>query len=458
MKKLILSFLLVSLTTNILFATHNQAGEIIFKQINGLTIEASIITYTKLSSVAADRDSLNICWGNGNCETIGRTNGNGNGVPIGQDTKKNIYVATHTYSGGGNYVISMTDPNRNGGIINVDWPNSENTPFILETAFTFPNPILTGPNNSPILLQPPIDIAFTGEPFLHTPNAFDIDGDSIAYELVTPLGVFSYGELTEVAPGPDNNLTMNEETGLLVWDSPQAMGTYTIAYKVKSYRNGGLIDYIIRDMQIEVEEGPGFAPEIVMENVTGNEEIILVDLGDTVTMNITVSDPDPNQQLEISATCGLFDYFNSNAFFSASASGNTGSGTFTWVVQEEHLRKEPYQLVFKVEDNTDTHFKSSLAVIRYQTSTTTDVEELTLVSEPMLFPNPVHEDYLNFYFKEGFVNYKSYKVLNLLGQEVKQGVIEADLTEVSTKGLPKGTYLFRIDDGISPIVMTFIVL
>ena len=43
------------------FATHNRAGEIHIRQIGPLTIEATIITWTKASSVNADRDTLILC-------------------------------------------------------------------------------------------------------------------------------------------------------------------------------------------------------------------------------------------------------------------------------------------------------------------------------------------------------------------------------------------------------------
>ena len=41
-------------------ATHNRAGEIWIEQIGQLTIRATIITYTKASSIPADRDTLDV--------------------------------------------------------------------------------------------------------------------------------------------------------------------------------------------------------------------------------------------------------------------------------------------------------------------------------------------------------------------------------------------------------------
>ena len=57
------------------FATHNRAGEIIYRLVAPFTYEIEIITYSKASSVAADRDSLEIFWGDGASEFLYRTNG-----------------------------------------------------------------------------------------------------------------------------------------------------------------------------------------------------------------------------------------------------------------------------------------------------------------------------------------------------------------------------------------------
>ena len=458
MKKQLLILVCSIFISNFLFATHNAAGEIIFKQINSTTVEASIITYTKASSAAADRDTLEICWGDGSCEFVGRVNGpNNSGEIIGPDTKMNIYTKVHTYAGQGHYEISMTDPNRNAGILNVNWPNSENVPFAIMTELNLFNPVINGLNNSPVLLQPPIDAAFTGEPFMHTPNAFDIDGDSIAYELIAPIGVPDYMEVTEVMAGPNNTLTMNEETGLLVWDAPQLEGLYTIAYLVKSYRNGEEIDRMIRDMQIEVEEGPGLAPEITMANVTGNEEIILVDLGDTVRLEVTASDSDADQVLAVTATCGLFDFFNSTADFSSVTNGNSATATFEWIVKEEHLREQPYELVIKAEDNTNDHFKSKLAVVRFKTSTITSVPEPATSRGIKLFPNPVNEGYFSLYFKNHDLFPKQYLIFNSLGQQMSQGIINTELTEIRVDTLSKGVYRLLIEDGKTQVVSSFVV-
>ncbi|MCI5090050.1 MAG: gliding motility-associated C-terminal domain-containing protein, partial [Phaeodactylibacter sp.] len=267
--RFLLLLMFFTMGATVVFATHNRAGEIRVELVdgdctgpNGLTVQATVITYTKASSIPADRDTLTICWGDGTCERVARSNGPGSppqGVILENDTKRNFYIATHTYPARTTYTISMTDPNRNGGILNVNFPNSDQVRFHIQTEYTFLNPQVQGCNNSPILLQPPIDIGCVGRVFTHNPNAFDADNDSLTYEFITPmqdvnLPVPNYQEVTAINPGPNNQITIDRFTGDIVWDAPQRAGEYNIAILIREYRNGQQIGSIVRDMQILVEE------------------------------------------------------------------------------------------------------------------------------------------------------------------------------------------------------------
>ena len=172
-QKLLLTLLAFLVAPLALLATHNRAGEIHIEQIGPLTIRATIITWTKTSSVNADRDTLEINWGDGVIQKVVRSNGGGippQGFPLANDIKYNIYVYEHTYPGPDSFIISMTDQNRIGGIINVNPPASDNVPFHIQTTYVFQDSQFGGTNTTPYLLQPPIDNACVGKPYKHNPK------------------------------------------------------------------------------------------------------------------------------------------------------------------------------------------------------------------------------------------------------------------------------------------------
>jgi gliding motility-associated-like protein len=344
-------------------ATHNRAGEIIYTQIGDLTIRATIITYTKTSSVDADRDSLTLVWGDGTSESVVRSNGNGD--ELDNDIKRNLYIAEHTYPGRGTYTIGFTDPNRVANILNVNAPNSIEIPFYVQTTFTFLNSQFQGSNSSVQLLSEPIDFGCVGERFVHNPNAFDVDGDSISYELAIPqeavgVPVPKYKFPDEIVVGPFNQIRLDPVTGSFVWDSPQVVGEYNIAIKINEYRGGVLIGSVIRDMQIFVSDCDNEPPTI-----DAIDEICVI-AGEEVEIPIIVNDPDAGQQVLISATGGPFELEISPAVIDLSEDYVDAPATVTlkWVTECEHISDNYYQVVIKAIDNFFAIQNSGLAALK----------------------------------------------------------------------------------------------
>jgi len=352
LQKLTILFFLFTICNNS-FATHNRAGEITYRQTGPLTIEATITTYTKASS-DADRDTLDICWGDGVCSKIPRINGpivNGNhkGENIGGNIKMNKYVTSHTYPAVGHFTISMNDPNRNQGICNVNAPVSDNVPFHIETTVTLLNESLIGPNNSPILLQPPIDIGCVGEVFVHNPNAYDI-----AFELISPLqdvgsAAVNYQFPFEINPGQNNSHYLDPSTGIFTWTTPQEPCEYNIAFYIISYRNGIAIDTMIRDMQILILECDNEPP--VIETI---DEICVI-AGEVLEFDVVTTAPiaESQQQVTISALGSPFEVTNSPATFNDATSFQQQplTRTFRWETKCEHIADQYYQVVFRATDN-----------------------------------------------------------------------------------------------------------
>jgi gliding motility-associated-like protein len=346
-----------------LYATHNRAGEIWVEQVGNcvtsLTVKAIVVTYTKASSTAADRDTLLVCWGDGTCDRVGRVNGPGNppqGELLGNDIKRNYYIGFHTYSARGAYRISTTDPNRIGGILNVNYPNSDQVKFHISTLFTIPNPQFQGCNSTPRLLQPPIDMGCVGRVFTHNPNAFDPDGDSLSYHFIVPLQddgipVPNYQFPNQINPGPNNNLSIDERTGDIVWNSPTQAGEYNLAMIIVEYRNGIPIDTLVRDMQILVEECENLPPPVV----TPFDEICVI-AGELISFDVSATAPlaETIQKVRLTALGGPFEVAVSPATFTPDT--NTFEDdpvvkTFTWQTACEHVSDQFYSVVFKAVDN-----------------------------------------------------------------------------------------------------------
>jgi len=335
MRRFIL-FIVILFCTYSLFATHNRAGEITYKHISGLTYEITLVTYT-YSLSPADRQNLIIKWGDGTSSSIQRTQK----TPLPNYVNLNIYKGTHTYSGQGEFIISMEDPNRNGGVINI--PNSINVPFYIETTLNI-NPFI-GNNDSPVLLNPPIDNGCVGFPFYHNPGAYDPDGDSLAYELVHCKGANGAFIANYQYPAASVSFSIDPITGTLSWINPTIQGEYNVAIVIKEYKNGVLKGSVTRDMQITISSCNNRPPVI-----QGNIDTCVV-IGDTLSYVIEATDVD-NDVITLRATGGPIIQTNNPALFPQPTSGiGYVQSTFSWIPICEHVEKYPYQMIYKAKDN-----------------------------------------------------------------------------------------------------------
>lgn len=458
MKQSILFFAFALCVSN-LEGTHNRAGEIIFKQLSAVNFEISVYTYTKASSVQADRDSLQIFFGDGDSKWVQRTNGvNNQGEIVGNDIKMNIYTTTHFYIGSGNYVISMTDPNRNGGILNIDPPHSDQVPFHLETELTVFSPTTMSMNQSPILMQPPIDMGCTSQPYIHNPVAFDLDGDSLAFELTTPLmsagTVVPNYSFPNTIGGGNQTLTLDPVSGTLTWDAPLQVGEYNVAFFIKEYRNGVLISKIIRDMQITINSCNNRVP------TTTTIAPIVVQAQETISFNVDANDLD-GDNVTLSALGGpLIDdgSFFQNATFTVANNGTSSpTGTFSWITACEHRQSSHHILVFRAEDDFMMNGEAMSSVnyvavpvyllnnSQNPCASLTSTKKVSLSQKLKIYPNPVHS-FLNIEFELDKPSNIDIRLFNLLGQAVLMKSITTEMIneQLQFSHLPKGIYILSV--------------
>lgn len=159
---------------------------------------------------------------------------------------------------------------RNGTITNISNPGSSGSTY----TSTIPDPTLATNNNSPRYTNFPPIFLCNNAPLKFDHSATDTDGDSIAYELCTPLdyaNASAIGNTAPVVPYPPFNinvpystgysssnpmngnppLSINPTTGELTI-TPNTVGQFVVGVCANEYRNGNLINTTKRDFQFNV--------------------------------------------------------------------------------------------------------------------------------------------------------------------------------------------------------------
>ena len=319
-------------------ATHQRAAEISYTWLGGNAYEFTLTCYTYTPSPAGlQRDSLLVQWGDGSEEFIPRVVLQN----LGEDYTLNVYKQIHNFSTSGTYTISMEDANRNFGVVNV--PNSVMVPMHIETELVI-NPFL-GYNNSVQLLNAPVDKGCVGKLYLHNPSAYDPDGDSLSYKLVTCKGQDGIEIAGYTFPQASQSFDIDPLTGELRWENPVMQGEYNVAFMVEEWRHGVKIGSVVRDMQILISNCSNNLPEIQCD-----DQYCLV-AGQQLDFIISASDPD-GDNVSLSASGAPLEVAVSPALLNPStAFGLQPQIEFLWNTNYAHIRNTPYQLVIHAKDD-----------------------------------------------------------------------------------------------------------
>jgi gliding motility-associated-like protein len=332
----------VGFFSNEVFATHNRAGEITYKHLEGLTYEVLITTYTKASALA-DRPLLYLKWGDENGNDLDSLDRESIDILIG-DIKVNTYRGTHTYGGPGSFELKVEDPNRNEGVLNM--VGSVDTPFAIRSLLIIDPE--AGHNNSVQLLNPATENACLNREWVHNPAAFDEDGDILTFSLVPcrgfngePIPTYEYPE--QVSPA-DDIFEINQYSGDVTWNSPQIVGEYNIAIRIEEWREvaGQLrkVGEVVRDMQIDVQVCNN-QPPVVSDQID-----TCIVAGTFLTWYVNATDPD-GDNITLHAVGGPISEVSNPAVFTNLGGG---IGEFAWAPTCEEVRLTPYQIIFKATD------------------------------------------------------------------------------------------------------------
>lgn len=343
-------------------ATHIRAGEIIAERISTqtLTYRITVVGYTDTRSTVVFGPG-EIDFGDGRSEVLNTESDFNLTENLGNNIEKNVFVITHTYQGPGNYTIRFMEFNRNANTLNMD--QSVDTPFYIETMISI-DPFL-GVNNSPILTIAPVDNGAVNQTYIHNPGAYDPDGDSLAYVLDVPKqafqrevnnyrspasGEFSFTQQDGTTPP---FLELDPVTGDLIWDAPGIAGQYNVAFRIEEWRlvagEWERIGYVLRDMQIIIENTDNRRPELIMP------EDICVEAGTEITEIFQGMDPD-GDPIMIEVFGDPVEITSSPASYSPESTFQPSPGiiSFKWQTVCNHVRARTYQVRVRIQDQPDS--------------------------------------------------------------------------------------------------------
>lgn len=453
MKNTICLTLLLLFIVESLSALHNYGGRIEYKHISGFSYEASIITYTEISTLGAPY-SLPIDWGDGTLETIYRTSQE----VVEAGVWKNVYTKIHTYANSGRYTMRMEDPNRDDNILNINGGNSVNVPLYIESDLVIS--ITQNNNNSAIVLNEPIITGSVGQILSFTPTAYDPDGDILTFELVTPkegygITVPGYQLITDISPGANNQFSFDQITGTLTWNSPQQAGKYAIAIKISECRNGQLTGTTLVDYQIEIFQ----TQNIAWLNEPSGVDIDTIAVNDTVELRFSYYNGQSVDSVDLTAHSEVFINGNTGTFLTDSVGVNYLEKTFRWVPDSLSARCAPYVITVRGSSYfVNKAFRTDKRFVYYVRSANTqycdtvcnDFNAIPILSNSSFIgvqvaPNPFKNQ--TQLFLEGIEPTKSYRLslFTVLGKPVLEvPVTNGDQVTLERGNLPAGVYGYQI--------------
>lgn len=212
--------------------SHNRGGEIRYEHLQGATYRIEIHHYTCLNA-PSDRPELVLDLGDGTVDTIPRTSFVDDPAAGCCPVRHSFYTTTHDYPNLGVYTIRYDDQNRSAGIVNI--PNSVTQSFCVSATLVVS---ATGPNNSVRFENSQLEFGYVWSTLVHDPRPVDPDGDSLGFELVTPLGldclpIAGYSGPSSPSPGWAG---LDPALGVYRWHLPGMIGMYTIAIRASEWR------------------------------------------------------------------------------------------------------------------------------------------------------------------------------------------------------------------------------
>ncbi|MEJ8802024.1 gliding motility-associated C-terminal domain-containing protein [Pontibacter sp. H249] len=264
---------------------------------------------------------------------------------------ENIFLDPNRFNNANGYYITWERCCRNNTINNIMSPADAAQTFYME----FPPVVKQGTqfiNSSPILFPPLSDYACVNELFYFDFNGTDPDGDSLVYDMVTPLNGFTtptmpvytitpkpapyptvtwlpgYETNTQVQGSPPMNI--DSETGQLTM-RPNRKGLFVFGIRCQEFRNGVKIGEVRRDFQVLVLDCPTNQTPQVSAREQGKTENYkqgdVLRISGTSNRCIDVFFTDPDKPEFVSLRARPVNFTNQNFTLQGVTSGTINQGT-----------------------------------------------------------------------------------------------------------------------------------
>lgn len=279
-------------------------------------------------------------------------------------TRKLVYnsdvtLSADVYNNPAGYYVAVENCCRNASISNIVSPGAAAQTFYLE----FPAVVRNGQpfiDSTPRIFPPLSDYACRGELFYYDFGGQDADGDSLAYDMVTPLN----GHATSAAPDPTQaspapyslvtwnpgystqnqilgspSLGINARTGRLTVRAA-SIGLFVFGVRCSEYRNRVKIGETRRDFQLLVVNcATNQPPRLQMVAGTGRtpyqpgRDTVRIVPGGNRCLTIRYTDPDPSSVLTMTTRAvnftGLAPTFTTRTSGTVHAAGQPDTLTAT---------------------------------------------------------------------------------------------------------------------------------
>ncbi len=348
-------------------ASHFRAADIVAERLTNLEYRITLTAYTDYDNTSSGNG------GGGQIQmddpAIVYINGKAVNFPLINSVEisgtKNYRTLKHTYRldyvfpvANWGYTISWVGVKRNHEVVNMITPDQQNIyveTYIYLNSFS---PI----NSTPVLTVPPIDVANIGEIYTHNPGAWDPDGDSLVFvplipqgtadDQKTPMDVPGYMEPDDPFFGSPSSYTIDPVTGDIVWNTPLYIekgvsgvrrDEYNIAFRVEEWRDGVMLGYVVRDMQIKVFEEDNERPELIIPNDT------CIAAGELYIDTVLAWDPN-GDAIELEAFGKPL--VEGASFTQVSLSLDSLEGIFNWTPSCDQVQQQPQIVVYKVRERS----------------------------------------------------------------------------------------------------------